>query len=824
MHDRMVVAKVAVSSAHYSYDNEYSYMIPTEFIDKIVPGMRVVVPFGNGNRHTIGLVTRLHPLEIPDPKIKPLISPADEVPLINEEMLGIVMWLKEMTFCTYFDAYRSVVPAGFGYKFSVHYTLANTNLDDFLLPDAEANVLHFMMQANNQKEIDDFIDFARQPRLKAIMASLVDKGFVEINDELKRRVSDGSGRMLRLAPGYLEKIGTEIEPQLTPKQKAVAVLLEECGCAAVKEVMYMTNCTSALIVRMKNLGIIDEFENEVLRDAIGELEELRDPQSIVLNDEQQNAYDGIMELVEQGRPAGALLYGVTGSGKTAVFFRLIDSVLKSGKTAMMLVPEISLTPQMLRKFKMYFGSDVAVLHSSLSLGQRNDEFKRIRSGDARIVIGTRSAVFAPLENIGLIIIDEEGEHTYKSENSPRYHARDVAIKRCGNHNAVLVMASATPSLETFYDAKVRGRFHLFEMRRRYADAVLPEVEIIDMAYENGALFSDKLKNKLRETLDHKEQAILFLNRRGFNTYISCLDCRKPVSCPNCDLPLTYHKKNNKLMCHYCGFSMDNVSQCPSCGSDHLFTSGVGTQRVEDELAREFPEARILRMDADTTFSRYSYEENFKAFENGEYDIMLGTQMIAKGLNFPNVTLVGVISLDKALFTGDFRSYERTFSLLTQVAGRSGRGDKPGVAYLQTFVPDHFVLNLAAKQDYDEFFEEEIELRQSLIYPPFCDICVIGFSSSLESKAVNAANWFAGEFCKKADRMVRQGAKLPFRMLGPAPCTLGMINRKYRYRLILKCRNTRDFRQCIRELLLRFYKITDFRAVSIYADINGDIGL
>ena len=824
MHEKMVVAKVAVSGAHYSYDNEYSYMIPVQFIDKVVPGIRVVVPFGNGNRHTVGLVTRLHPLEVPDPKIKPLISPADEEPLINEEMLGIVMWLKETTFCTFFDAYKSVVPSGFGYKFSVHYSVANTMLDEFMLSEQETNVLHFMKQAKNQREIDEFIDFARQPRLKGIIASLVDKGFVEINDELKRRVGDGSVRMLRLNADFLEKIGTEAEPELTSKQKNVVALLNDCGCAAVKEVMYMTNCTSALITRMKKLGILDEFENEVLRDAIGELEGAKEPESIVLNEEQQNAYDGIMELLSQGKPAGALLYGVTGSGKTAVFFRLIDSVLKSGRTAMMLVPEISLTPQMLRKFKTYFGSKVAVLHSSLSLGQRNDEFKRIRSGDARIVIGTRSAVFAPLENIGIIIIDEEGEHTYKSESSPRYHARDVAIKRCGNHNAVLVMASATPSLETFYDAKVRKRFHLFEMRKRYADAVLPNVEIIDMAYENGALFSEKLKDRLRQTLDNKEQAILFLNRRGFNTYISCLDCRHPVSCPNCDLPLTYHKKNNKLMCHYCGFSMDNVTQCPSCGSDHLFTSGIGTQRIEDEIAKDLPQARILRMDADTVFSRYSYEENFKAFENGDYDIMLGTQMIAKGLNFPNVTLVGVVSLDKALFTGDFRSYERTFSLLTQVAGRSGRGDKPGVAYLQTFVPDHFVLNLAAKQDYDEFFEEEIELRRSLIYPPFCDICVIGFSSSLESLAIQASDWFAREFFYTAERIRQTGVKLPIRMLGPAPCTLGRINRKYRYRLILKCRNTKDFRQCIREMLLKFYKRNDFRAVSIYADINGDIGL
>ncbi len=824
MQEKLIVAKVAVSGTHYSFDNEYSYTVPAQFADRVVPGIRVVVPFGSGNRHTMGVVTRLHPLDIADERIKPLIAPADEEPLITDELMQLIFWLKETTFCTYFDAYRSIVPAGFGYKFSVHYAAANVAVDESELTESERNVLNFICQAKTQREIDDFLNFAVQPKLKGIVASLVDKGYVERIDEMKRRVGDETVKMLRLGSSYLENVGTAAEPKLTSKQKKVADLLAEYGCASVKEVMYMTGCTTALITRMVKAGVLEEFKNEVLRDAIGELDEVRRPDSIVLNDEQQAAYDGIMRLVEAGKPAGSLLYGVTGSGKTAVFFRLIDSVLRSGRTAMMLVPEISLTPQMLKKFKSYFGGLVAVLHSSLSLGQRIDEYKRIRSGAARIVIGTRSAVFAPLDNIGIIIIDEEGEHTYKSESSPRYHARDVAIKRCGYHNAVLVMASATPSLETFYNAKVKKRFKLFEMRKRYADAVLPEVEIIDMANENGRLFSEKLTDKIAQTLANKEQAILLLNRRGFNTYVSCLDCRKPVSCPNCELPLTYHKKNNKLMCHYCGFTMDNVGQCPSCGSDHLLTSGVGTQKVEDELAERFPKARLLRMDADTTFSRYSYEENFKAFENGEYDIMLGTQMIAKGLNFPNVTLVGVVSLDKALFTGDFRSYERTFSLLTQVAGRSGRGSKRGTAYLQTFVPDHFVLNLAAKQDYDEFFEEELALRKALIYPPFCDICVIGFAGAQESRTIEASEWFARELAVRADRLRQSGVKLPIRALGPAPCTLGRINNKYRYRLILKCRSTREFRGCISEMLLAYYKMKEFRAVSIYADINGDIGL
>jgi len=816
----ILVAKVAVSRAAYSFDSEYSYTVPESLRDKICAGMRVIVPFGNGNTRTVGLVTRLKTIEVPDEKIKPLMQLADDEPLVSDEILKLIFWLKDNTFCTFFDAFRSVVPSGFGYKFSSHYSLANVPVNESELGEQELRVLGFMQRAKNQHEIDEFLDLAKQPKLRPVLTSLIDKGYVELNDQLKRKVGDETVRMIRLSDEYIASLGTKTEPKLTPKQRAVVSLLEECECAAVKEVCYMTSCTTALVARMKKIGIVIEYENEVLRDAIGEIEEQRSPDSIELNSEQTAAYDGIMKLVDDQRPAGALLYGVTGSGKTAVFFKVISSVLKQGKTAMMLVPEISLTPQMLRKFKTYFGSDIAVLHSSLSLGQRSDEFKRIRSGDAKIVIGTRSAVFAPLPNIGVIIIDEEGEHTYKSENSPRYHARDVAIQRCGYHNAVLLMASATPSLETFYYAR-KGRFHLFEMRKRYADAVLPKVDIIDMAYENGSLLSSKLREKLSETLNNREQAILLLNRRGFSTYVSCMECRKPVSCPNCELPLTYHKKNNKLMCHYCGFSMDNVISCPECGSDHLRTSGVGTQKVEDELAVMFPDARVLRMDADTTFSRYSYEEGFKSFENGEYDIMLGTQMIAKGLNFPNVTLVGVISLDKALFTGDFRSYERTFSLLTQVAGRSGRGEKPGTALLQTFVPDHFVLNLASRQDYDEFYEEEIELRKALIYPPFCDICVIGFSAPLESKVIEASKWFASEL---AAYIAANQIKLPLRALGPAPCTLGMINKKYRYHLILKCRNTHEFRDVIRSVLMRYYKQQEFRQVSIYVDINGDIGL
>lgn len=815
------VAKVAISRASYSFDALYSYSVPEELAANLTIGMRVLVPFGKGNKKAVGFVARTYTEAEYNEKLKPVISVIDSESLVTDEMMKIIFWLKENTFCTYFDAFKSVVPTGFSYNFSEHYSLVNTFIDEDELSDDEKNIIDFLRCAKNQREIDSFLDVKGDPKKKNILDSLVDKGFVEISDQLKRKVGDESVSMVRLAENYLSG---SLQVSLTPKQTLVVKLLEESGCASVKEVCYMTNCTSSILKRLEDKGVIKQYKYEVLRDAIGKLGDRQSPDDIHLNEEQTKAYGGIMELVKAEKPSGALLYGVTGSGKTSVFIKLIDSVLKMGKTAVMLVPEISLTPQMLGKFKSLFGDKIAVMHSSLSLGQRTDEFKRIKNGEARIVIGTRSAIFSPISNVGIIIIDEEGEPSYKSDSTPRYHARDVAIQRCGHNNCVLLMASATPSLESFYYAQ-KGRFHLFELKKRFSDVPLPAVEIVDMQQEaaegNDSLLSRTLSDKLGETLKKGEQAILLLNRRGYTTYISCVECRQPVACPNCNIPLTYHKKNDRYMCHYCGYTMDNIEKCPHCGSQKLKSSGVGTQRVEDEIARLFPEARLLRMDADTTSSRYSYEENFKAFENGEYDIMLGTQMIAKGLNFPNVTLVGVISLDKALFTGDFRSYERTFSLLTQVAGRSGRGDKPGAAYIQTFVPDHYVLNLAAEQNYDEFFNEEIALRKSLTYPPFCDICVIGFSAPLESKAIGASRWVT----ERIGRYVSQNkVNFPLRALGPAPCTFEMINNRYRYRLILKTRNTADFREMIKYVLGEFYKNRDYQSVRIYADINGDIGL
>lgn len=815
-----MVAKVALSSTSYNYDIEYSYSISKEYEDKIKAGMRVLVPFGRGNRKRIGFVTRTYFKDYFDPALKPILSVIDDSPCVNEEMMKIILWLKENTFCTYFEALSTVIPRGLGINFNLKYSLTG-KIPDQSLSDEEASILGKLQNTGTSKEFDKMIEKITDSEERIYLSSLVEKGFLAENNEFKRNVGDETVKMVRLSDKYL----TENFPvKLSQKQNQIIEMLEECECASIKEICYLCNVTSSVIKALVKKEVLTIYDYEVLRTPITQEYEAQNPKDIVLSEEQSSAFEGIKELIDLNKATGALLHGVTGSGKTSVFVKLIDYTLKINKTVILLVPEISLTPQMVAKFRSLFGNSIAVMHSNLSLGQRVDEYKRVKSGDAKIVIGTRSAVFAPLENIGLIIMDEEGERTYKSESSPRYHARDVAIQRCGYHNAVLLLASATPSIESYYYVQI-GRYKLFELNERYSKSELPEVVIVDMQLEaqngNNSIFSNELIRKINDNLEKKEQTILLLNRRGYHTYISCLDCREPLACPYCSIPLTYHKPNRQLMCHYCGYSRPLEEKCEKCGSTHLRPTGAGTQKLEDEIERLFPTARVLRMDADTTYSRYSYEKNFTDFGEGKYDIMVGTQMIAKGLDFPNVTLVGVLSLDKALFTGDFRSYERTFSLITQVVGRSGRGEKKGIAFIQTYVPEHYVLNLAAEQDYKGFYEEEIALRKVLTYPPFCDICVIGLSSIVESEVAKASQEVINIIKQEISE---QNLKIPLRVLGPSKCTLGKINNKFRYRVIIKCRNSSQFRKLISEVLIKASKNRLFSNTSIYADINGDIGL
>lgn len=816
----ITVVKVALSGASYSYDAGYSYYVPADMVCEIKAGARVLVPFGRANRKRIGLVIRVYEKDHYDPALKPVLSLIDKEPLVDDELLNLVFWLKSNTFCTYFEAYRTVVPTGFGVDFNETYTISS-QYEKGLLTPKEASFLDILEKSGSSRERDKLLDTESNPLTKEIIDSLVKKGALVSHSEFRRKVGDETVRMIRLSSKF---INGKVSIKYSDKQHKVIDLLEECETASVKEICYLCNITPQVIRTLINKEALEEYEFEVFRTLDYSEVKKKSPDDIILSDEQKDVYDGLCSMLDEKAPGGALLYGITGSGKTSVFLKLIDYVLKSGRTAMMLVPEISLTPQMVSNFQQMFGSIIAVMHSSLSLGQRLNEYKRVKSGQAKIVIGTRSAVFAPLDNIGLIIMDEEGERTYKSESSPRYHARDVAIQRCGFHKATLLLASATPSIESYYHAKT-GRFRLFELNERYNKAELPEVVIVDMQQEaengNTGIFSESLAHQITENIKNKEQTILLLNRRGYYTYISCLDCRHPLVCPNCNVPLTYHKKNGLLMCHYCGYTRELDKECPDCHSTHLHPTGLGTQKLEDELAMRFPEARVLRMDADTTYSKYAYQKSFTDFADGKYDIMIGTQMIAKGLDFPNVTLVGVLSLDKALFSGDFRSYERTFSLITQVVGRSGRGDKKGYAFIQTYVPEHYVINLAANQDYKSFYEEESALRKVLVYPPYCDICVVGFSSLIEKNAALASK----EFVKIMQEEIKEkNIKFPLRVLGPSKCNIEKINNRFRYRIIMKCRNTSDFREFINSVLCKSFKNKLFSNVAVYADINGDIGV
>lgn len=815
-----LVAKVAISNASYCYDKEYSYAVPSQWQSLIDSGTRVLVPFGRGNRKRIGFVTRTYQRDTYNPDLKPILQVIDEKTLVSDELMRLIFWLKENTFCTFYEAFKTVVPSGFAYRYKQHYSLVNAEIDEELT-DEEKYVVDFMNNAVSVKEIDAFLDDSACDSKKAVIQSLIEKGVVEEVDEFKRKVGDESVKMVAISDGY--KNG-DVVKKLTAKQHLVVELLEEYETASVKEVCYMTNVTSTIIKRLVEAGVLYEYEFEVFRKTSDfDGEEKLNVDDFTLNDSQKSAFEGISKLIDNKKPAGALLHGVTGSGKTAVFIKLIDYTIRQGKSAIMLVPEISLTPQMVGKFQSYFGETVAVIHSNLSLGQRVDEYKRIKNGDAKIVIGTRSAVFAPCENLGLIIMDEEGEQTYKSESSPRYHARDVAIQRCGYNNCVLLMASATPSIETYFFAK-NNRYSLFELNERFSGNKLPAVVTVDMLDDetegDEGLFSYSLIERIKQNLKNKEQAILLLNRRGFHTFVTCRDCHKTVECPNCSITLTYHKKNDRMMCHYCGYTRSMPHKCDNCGSDKLKKSGVGTQKAEDELQKLLPEAKILRMDADTTSSKFSYEKNFKDFADKKYDIMVGTQMIAKGLDFPDVTLVGVISLDKILFMGDYKSYERTFSLITQVVGRSGRAEKKGIAFLQTFVPDHYVIELASRQDYKTFYEEEIQMRKALIYPPYCDLCVVGFSSNFEADALRASKEFLSLI---KDYIKDKDLKIPLRVLGPTQCSIGKINNKYRHRIIIKCKNNKAFRDMMSELLTYAMKLKSFANVHVYADINGEIG-
>ena len=810
------VAKVAVEQTAFHFDKPYSYLVETDTPDTL-RGCRVLVPFGKGNRFRQGIVTDVEPLSEESSTLKSVTAVLDEVPLLNEEMMELARWMKDRTFCTVFDAVRAMLPTGLYWHVRPVYlpNLSLTDAEKAAMP-SEAAALYALAVAMCKRSpdgiaADKLLGCAGLAADADLPERMVKKGWLKRSEDAARRAGDATCRMARLtaAPEDIDTVSC------SSKQRTVLSLLGEVGTASVKELCYMAGVTEAVVTALSKKGLLEIYAREVLRSPYASRSP--HPTAITLNAEQQTAFEGLKARYLQEKAACALLYGVTGSGKTQVYMRLIDDVVADGKQVLVLVPEISLTPQTAERFLQRYGNRVAVLHSGLSVGERMDEWKRIQRGDAAIVVGTRSAVFAPLHNLGLIIMDEEQEHTYKSENSPRYHARDVAKFRCARHQALLLLTSATPSIES-YEAALAGTYSLHTLKGRYGDAALPQVEVVDMCAEDGvSLFSETLKRELAACLDNGRQAILLLNRRGYHTFLSCRSCGKIITCPSCSISLTYHRANGKLMCHSCGHSQAPAVRCPDCGSDKIRYSGLGTQRVEEELAALFPHIRILRMDTDSTMSRYAYEEKFRAFGRGEYDVMIGTQMVAKGLDFPNVALVGVLSADQALYAEDYRSFETAFSLLTQVIGRAGRRDFSGKAVIQTNVPEHYVIQLAAQQDYPAFFEVELAARKLMKYPPFADIGMFGFVGTSETAVQAAAMRFLQLLKDELASPTYSG--LPLIALNPTPASVSRVAGKYRYKLVVKLTNTARTRELIAHLLCRFSALPEGRSVTVFADIN-----
>ena len=744
---------VAVSNATFHFDKLYTYAVMPDQQDAVRLGSMVLVPFGRGSRARMGVVLACD-AEPENSKLKFLFDVAPASACLTPELLRLVHFLKERTFCTYYEAVKAVIPYGAQYK-----------------PAVAADGVTPVLQK-----------------------------------QLVRHTENAYKLVGTLPP----------KPKPTAKQLAAVALLG--GGERTQTELEEKGISRAVLDNLCTKGVLECSKVNKSIDLYASIPLKNEP--ILLTSEQQAAYDALLPHLEDAEPHSALLYGVTGSGKTLVFLKLIERCLQLGRRALVLVPEISLTPQMILRLKSQFGRRVAVQHSALNHTERLLQWQMIQDGGADIVVGTRSAIFSPLENIGLVIIDEEQEHTYRSESAPRYAAHEVARQRAAENGALLLLASATPSTESYFAAQ-HGRTQLVRLTQRYGGNPLPHVEIVDMRAElasgNPREISLALEDAIRRNLEAEKQTILLLNRRGYQTIAQCEDCREVLKCAKCSVPMVYHKSAHKLLCHYCGSQLDPPPQkCPACGGT-LQYRGFGTQKAEEELAKLFPEARILRMDQDSTAAKDAHEKLLARFARREYDIMVGTQMVAKGLDFEDVTLVGVLGIDSLLFAQGFRAYETVFSLVTQVVGRSGRAKDPGFAIIQTTDPDNPVLNLAAAQDYDAFFEQEIAYRKLGLYPPFCGLCVVGFAGPKESEVARASARFAA-------LLGRQAAKqpdLPLRVLGPTPGSIEKINDSYRYKLTVKCRNDRRFRDLIRETLTLYEQEKLPGKATVVVDLHSD---
>ncbi|MBQ3928588.1 MAG: primosomal protein N' [Clostridia bacterium] len=814
MTDRFLTAGVAVENTAFHFDKLYDYVIPEPMLPYARPGCRVMVSFGKGSLRQ-GMIMELHTTD-DKTGLKMVAEVLDKEPVMSQELLELAAAMKQRCYCTLFDACSAMLPTGLSLKITYDYRAAE--------PDEEIEKT-FSEWTETEQQIFRYLQTrktaVRQDRLikilgltnEDILVRMAKKNRLIRTESVQKRLQDMTVKMVRLE-------NDDPDRHYTPSQTDVLNVLRAAGQASRKELCYFTGVSTAVIDNLVKKGICSYFDEEPPRQSktetfpafVGD---------ITLTPQQKKAFHSLIQKYESGKPSVSLLYGVTGSGKTSVFMKLIDRANLDNKGVICMVPEIALTPQLLAKFNARYGDRVAVFHSGLSLSKRLEEWKRVKNGEANIAVGTRSAIFAPLQNLGLIVMDEEQEYTYKSSSTPRFHARELAKLRCAYHHCLLLLSSATPSVESYYYAE-QGRYSLETLSTRYGKAKLPHVITVDMNIDrsqgNTSDYSSVLLEAIDDNLAHSHQSIILLNRRGHNTFVSCRSCREVISCPNCSISLTFHSANHRLMCHYCGYSIPAPVECPNCHSFKLRYSGAGTQKAEQELYELFPSARILRLDTDSTMQRYAYEKKLRAFRDGEYDIMLGTQMVAKGLDFQNVTLVGVLSADMMMHGDDYRSYERTFSLLTQVVGRSGRGGLEGRAVIQTYEPENPIIEMAAAQDYNEFYRSEILLRRSMLYPPFADICVTAFMGEEKEKTKRAAHFFADRLSALASS---EYSELPMRVLGPSAASILRLNGKYRFRIIIKFKNNQRFREMMARLLTEFGKERRFNGVTAYSDIDPD---
>ncbi|MBO5409121.1 MAG: primosomal protein N' [Clostridia bacterium] len=813
-------AKVAVSNLNFSVDKEFSYLIPANLVSLVQPGVRVVVPFGRSNKKREGIVTRLFYDEGTIP-LKSICEMIDLEPVIDEQGMELATYISKRYYSTFYDAVSLLLPPGSNLKFTEYVKLIDDSLDGIEDPtNIRQKLVEYLLIKRVPVKISDIEDAFSNKGIRKILTELKHSGKIEIFEESHQA---HRAKSIQIAALLLEEHELydymEIYLKKAHAQRRVLELLLENGRMPVVDLVAFSGASRGSITALQKKEVIEITEEIVEQDPFVK-EKKAECSEVLLNREQKRVVDTVLEARKQGEFQEFLLKGVTGSGKTEVYLALVEQIIKEGKQAIVLVPEIALTPQIRHRFFRRFGEQVAVLHSALSLSERKDQWNRIQNGQVSVAVGARSAVFAPFRNLDLIIIDEEHETTYKSEHSPRYQAKDIARFLLRQRKGTLLLASATPAVEDYYRAKM-GESRLLLLEKRYQNRQLPQVEIVDMREElkngNYSVLSESLKAKLMEVKEKGEKAIILLNRRGYSTFVSCRDCGHVVKCKKCDVALTYHSIEGHLKCHYCGYTEQVSTVCPECHSTSVRYFGSGTQKLEEEIYKMFSDTQVIRMDNDTTTTKMSHERLLKQFAKPGCSILLGTQMIAKGLDFKEVSLVGVISADSSLFVGGYNGAEKTFSLVTQVCGRAGRGEVPGYAVVQTYHPEHYAILAAKSQDYEKFYENEIIFRKNVKYPPFSEIINVIFTGTDEKKIFSMADGIKQIMTEKVDFYGER--KDYIAMYGPVPCGVSKIRNQYRYHILIKCtradRVETSFSEAVKTLILA-NKSND---ITVSVDVN-----